>query len=303
MTDTMTGTLRFLTDDAGPTEGVVTIFLDDESKPVTVLNRSMIARLDATIDLVERMNPAGVVLATSHGRVFVAGADLREISELSDGELDEYLADGQRVLGRIAGLSCTTVAAINGAALGGGLELALHCDALLAMTPENPDKPYRVGLPEASLGLCPGWGGTNTLPARIEPGLAIGATACGSTFTFDEAVEFSMMESVHADRESLLAAARSRASKRKVDRNGGPNEPINLSMPEYSPSARTALARVRADVPKDDAAEAVLTCAEAGLHGGWGEALKQERKSLIALRGSETTQAKIKAFFDRNTSR
>ncbi len=299
----MTDTLRILTDDSGPTAGVVTIFLDDESKPVTVLNRAMLARLDAALDGVERANPAGVVLATSHGRVFVAGADLKEISELPDGELDEYLAYGQRVLGRIAGLGCTTVAAINGAALGGGLELALHCDVLLAMEPEKPDKPYRVGLPEASLGLCPGWGGTNTLPARIEPGVAIGATACGSTFTFDEAVEYRLFESVHAGRESLLAAARSRASKRKVGRNGGPNEPINVSMPEYSPSVRTALARVRGDVPKDDAAEAVLTCVEAGLQGGWAGALEQERKSLIALRGSESAQAKIKAFFDRNTSR
>lgn len=299
----MPDTLRILTDDSGPTAGVATIYLDDESKPVTVLNRAMIARLGATLDEVERMNPTGLVLATSHGRVFVAGADLKEISELPDEELDAYLAEGQRVLGRIAGMGCTTVAAINGAALGGGLELALHCDVLMAMEPENPDKPYRIGLPEASLGLCPGWGGTNTLPARIEPGLAIGATSCGSTFTFAEAVEYGMFESVHPDRASLLAAAKTRVHVRKSERNGGPNEPINASMPEFAPSVRTALARVHGDVPKDDAAEAVISCVNAGLAGGWGRALEQERASLISLRASESTQAKIKAFFDRNTSR
>ena len=293
--------LRIERDSAGPAGDIVTIYLDDPAKPVTVLDRAMIARLDATLGEIGA-DPAGLVLATSHGRVFVAGADLQEINDLSDDDLATYLAEGQRVFGRISALSCCTVAAINGAALGGGLELALHCDVLLGVSPENPDKPYRVGLPEASLGLCPGWGGTNTLPARIEPGLAIGATSCGSTFTAPEASNLGLFESMHPSREALIAAAQKRAQDRKPARAFDSGEPINITDPEIAPRARTAFDRIKADLPQSDAAYAVAECVQAGLANGWQEALDHERTSLIALRKTETAKMKIKAFFDRNTS-
>lgn len=294
--------LRIVRDDAGPTAGVFTIFLDDPGKPVTVLDREMIGRLDATLDMIGDA-AAGLVLASSHGRVFVAGADLKEISDLPDEDLDEYLAQGQRVLGRISAAPCCTVAAINGAALGGGLELALHCDALLGVEPANPDKPYRVGLPEASLGLCPGWGGTNTLPARVEPGRAVSATSAGRTFTAFEALEHGLLETLHPDRDALLAAAKTLAAGPKPERGGRAGEPRNISDPEIAPGVRSALARFEREAPHDAAAEAVVSCVKAGLDGGFASALAHERESLIALRSTETARTKIDAFFARATSR
>lgn len=294
--------LRIARETEGRATGVVTLYLDDPDRPVTVLDRAMIRCLDAALDDIERDRPAGLVLATSHGRVFVAGADLKEINGFSDADLDEYLAEGQRVLGRIAALPCHTVAAINGATLGGGLEVALHCDTLIAMEPGDPGKPYRIGLPEASLGLCPGWGGTNTLPARIEPGLAIGATACGSTFTISEAHEAGLVGTLLPSRDALHTEARRRAATRKPERSI-PHEPLNAGMPEIAPRVRTALDRISGDLPVSDAAAAVAGCVEAGLAGGFREALEHERVALIRLRGSETARARIKAFFDRTTSR
>lgn len=288
--------LRIMREGAGASTGVVTIFLDEPDHPVTVLNREMIARLDATLDEVGD-SLAGLVVATSHGRVFVAGADLGEINRLSDAQLDDYLATGQRVLGRIAALPCMTVAAINGAALGGGLELALHCDSLLAMEPTRPDKPYRIGLPEASLGLCPGWGGTNTLPARIEPGMAISLIATGATLTVLEAHEAGLLDRLYTTREELLSAARARAAQPKPASTGAHSEPINVSFPEISARVRTALARVENDLPADASASAVLEAVKAGLAGGWRHALEHERRSLISLRSTEATRSKIKAFF------
>lgn len=287
--------LRIERDDTGPAGGVVTIWLDDPERPVTVLNRSVIERLDMALDqLGTELN--GLVLATSHGRVFVAGADLAEIDGLSDDELDAYLSLGQRVFGRIAALPCCTVAAINGAALGGGLELALHCDVLLGMTPEKPDRPYQVGLPEASLGLCPGWGGTNTLPARIDPSIAIKATAQGGTFPVAEAAELGLIEQLYANREALHAAARERAAAG----SSAANEPLNISSPDVTAGVRDVMDAVEKDLPDTDAARAVAECVKAGLSGGWRQALACERERLIALRKTETARERIKAFFDRS---
>lgn len=291
--------LRIQRDDTGPATGVVTLYLDDPARPVTVMSRNMVERLDTTLDEIGD-SPAGLVLATSESRVFVAGADLAEINDLSDEDLDAYLADGQRVLGRIAALSCPTVAAINGAALGGGLELALHCDVLMGLKPANPDKPYRVGLPEASLGLCPGWGGDNTLPARIEPAGAIKAIAAGATWTAFEARDAGLLESFHDSRESLLEAAKIRALELSSVKSGACNEPINISAPKVSPVVNEGLGRVRNDLPKTEAAQAVVDCVTKGLHDGWRSALALERVCLVELRKTDRAREKIEAFFARS---
>lgn len=290
--------LRIERDDTGHAGAVVTLYLDDPAKPVTVLNREMIARLDAALDEVGDQ-PDGLVLATSHGRVFVAGADLGEINDLSDDELDAYLAEGQRVLGRIAALPCVTVAAINGAALGGGLELALHCDALLGLEPENSEKPYQIGLPEASLGLCPGWGGTNTLPARIDPATAMTATAAGKTFSVLEARELGLIERLFPTRDELLEAARALAGEPKSPRRTERGAPRNVSDDEISTRVRDALARIEGELPRTEAAGAVAACVKAGVSEGWRAALQRERRELIALRKTDTARERIKAFFER----
>ncbi|MFM8818881.1 MAG: hypothetical protein ACKOHI_13625, partial [Phycisphaerales bacterium] len=72
------------------------------------------------------------------------------------------------------------MAVIHRAALGGGLELAMHCDALVGTLPGEGEKPWLVGLPEAGLCICPGWGGTQMLPARMDPKTAMVATASGA---------------------------------------------------------------------------------------------------------------------------
>ncbi len=300
MEECMAQPLRIERDDTGPAGAVVTIYLDDAATPVTVLNRDMIARLDASLDVIGK-EISGLVLATSDSRVFVAGADLGEINDLSDGDLDDYLAEGQRVFGRIAALPCCTVAAINGAALGGGLELALHCDVLLGLEPHNPDKPYPIGLPEASLGLCPGWGGTNTLPARIDSAKAIKATATGTTFSVTEALELGLVERLYATREELLSAARERARNANPDGGAEPGSPRNITDSAVASRVTAALAHVESELPDTDAAIAVVSCIRAGLSGGWRAALESERRELIKLRKTPTARERISAFFARTS--
>jgi enoyl-CoA hydratase len=100
------------------------------------------------------------------GKVFLAGADIKEMAPFTRAQAIEYAELGQSVLNAIERLPSITVAAINGAALGGGLELALACDFRIAV------KSAKLGLPETSLGIIPGWSGIPRLARLVGPSQA-----------------------------------------------------------------------------------------------------------------------------------
>lgn len=287
--------------------GVVTLTLRS-SRPVVVLEWSLLKAINSALDEIESGGALKGFVLASDSRVFIAGADLKEIAGLSERELDEYLAFGQHVYGRIARLPCTSVAAVNGAVLGGGLEIAMHCDHLIgtapkaspAGTPEKPSRPYPVGLPEAGLSICPGWGGTCLLPARIDAGRAITMTATGKTFTAIDAREAGLLEELvepAADQMAFLAKARQLAMKPKSAPRA---EPIAITNADRRAAARAAFEKVRAELPKSQAANAVADCIEQGLARGWQACLDAERKHLIRLRGTDEGKAAIKAFLEKN---
>lgn len=273
--------------------GVATVWLDQPSRPVVVLDRSLITRLDAALDALPG-DATGFVLASRCPRVFVAGADLVEIDGLSDAELDAYLSLGQRVFGRIADLPIPTVAAVTGATLGGGLEIAMHCDELVAFEPAAEAKPYPVGLPEAGLAICPGWGGANMLPARMDPKDAMERTATGTTMMIGEAVGAGLFAATAGSKAGTLAAAQELARMPK-DRRGGIG-PRNISW-EPGP-VRAALESV--SWPQTKASAGVRACVEAGLEGGWAAGLAAEKDTLISLRSTPEARAALEAFFAKS---
>jgi len=278
---------------------VVTLTLEQPGKPLVILNRELLQRLEATLDAIGN-EIGGLVIRSASDRVFVAGADLQEIDGLNDDDLDAYLAEGQRVLGRIAALPCATVAAVNGAALGGGLELAMHCDSIVALRPAEGARPYQLGLPEAGLGILPGWGGTNLLPARIEPGRAIGLTASGGSLKPDEAHKAGLADELADSPDALLAAARTRAAAPK---RHAASTPRCVSDAGVRDAVGDALSRVRADLPDTPAARAVADAVAVGLDKGWQAALDAERELLIKLRRTPESKAAFKAFFERSAKR
>lgn len=287
--------------------GVVTLVLRS-ARPVVVLEWSLLKAINRALDeIADGGALKGFVLA-SDSRVYIAGADLKEIAGLSEKELDDYLAFGQHVYGRIARLPCTTVAAVNGAVLGGGLEIAMHCDHLIGTapkpgTPEKPSRPYPVGLPEAGLSICPGWGGTCLLPARMDAARAMTMTATGKTFTAIDAREAGLLEELvepaggAGDHSALLAKSRQLALKPKPAPRA---EPIAITNAERRAGAKSAFDRIRAELPKTQAAAAVADCIEQGITRGWQACLDAERKHLIRLRGTSEGTAAIKAFLEKN---
>jgi 3-hydroxyacyl-CoA dehydrogenase/enoyl-CoA hydratase/3-hydroxybutyryl-CoA epimerase len=148
-------TIRFDRD----ADGIVTLTLDDPAQSANTMNEGFIVSLAATVDRLEaeREDVTGVIL-TSAKKTFFAGGDLNDILRSEPGQAEAVMANVTRIKGplrRLETLGKPVVAAINGAALGGGLELALACHHRVAVNANS----VQIGLPEATLGLLPGGGG------------------------------------------------------------------------------------------------------------------------------------------------
>ena len=285
--------------------GIVVLWLEQPGKPVVVLDEDLIRTLDRTLDQVPS-NADGLVIASAAPRSFVAGADLKSIQSLTDAGLDAYLKLGSRVFARLASFRFPTAAAINAAALGGGLELAMHCDGLIGAPPAtrddgSPGKPYPIGLPEAGLSICPGWGGTNLLAARMNPTAAIRATAAGQPMTSDQAIDAGLFDAVAPSSDRLIETARAWVrSQSSPTRDGAPlrwigRKPVAAGVLDAVESLRDELV--------GEPAQAVLDAIDAGLTEGWSAALAVERDRLIRLRSRPAGAAAIEAFFARSAGK
>jgi enoyl-CoA hydratase/carnithine racemase len=154
-------------------DAIATITFDQPGSKVNVLTRAACTEWEAAlVDLSKRSDLHGLIIESAKPGIFIAGADLKEFADVPSPDhppTRQYIELGLRMCELLESLPFPTAACIDGAALGGGLELALACDYRLAGT--NPKT--RLGLPEVSLGLIPGWGGTQRLPRLIgvEPAL------------------------------------------------------------------------------------------------------------------------------------
>ncbi|KQX65173.1 hypothetical protein ASD48_19005 [Streptomyces sp. Root1310] len=151
---------------------VVTLVLDDPDQSANTMNAAFIDSLDATVDLLEaRSDSLRGVIVTSAKKTFFAGGDLRDLIAVTPETAGASFEAGMRVkraLRRMETLGVPVVAAVNGAALGGGYEIALACHHRVVL--DRPDA--RVGLPEVTFGLLPGGGGvtrTSGGPTRPTP--------------------------------------------------------------------------------------------------------------------------------------
>ncbi|MBL9141481.1 MAG: enoyl-CoA hydratase/isomerase family protein [Phycisphaerae bacterium] len=283
--------------------GIVTLWLDpNPAKPrggVVVLDSWLIDAIAESCAAIKREGCTGLVLASASPRVFVAGADLAEIDALDDAALHAYLERGAAAFAAIPALGVPTAAVVHRAALGGGLELAMHCDALIGRQPDADEKPWLVGLPECGLGICPGWGGTQMLPARIDAETALVATANGSPWKctaapaglFDRVLPpGSTVEHMIAEASAWITAAPTCSASTAPRRTLGPADANRV---------RTAVAAARAIVPTSEHSAACFDCVEIGISKGWTAAVAAERAHLVRLRHTPEARAKLQAFLSK----
>ena len=177
---------------------VVTI----DNPPVNALSQAtldQLARAFAGLDDDEAVR--AVVVAGAGSRAFVAGADIRELAALGEGQAALlFAAKGQALLDRIEGFAKPVIAAIDGACLGGGCELAMACHIRVASARAV------FGLPEINLGIMPGFGGTQRLPRLVGRSRALALLLTGDTVPADEARALGLADRLTPSGEALRSA-------------------------------------------------------------------------------------------------
>jgi len=182
--------------------------------PANALSRGIIAEVDAVLDEVENDDTVRVLVLHGEGRFFSAGADIKEFTEVGSGDEFSKLANnGQQVFERVESFSKPIIAAIHGAALGGGLELAMSCH--LRFVTESA----KLGLPELQLGLIPGFGGTQRLPRYVGVAKAAEMMFTSEPISGTEAVQWGLANRAFTDEallEETLKVAKKIAKKSPV---------------------------------------------------------------------------------------
>ena len=199
---TVTDDFNFLNYEVSDNVAVITVNRPDA---LNALNSDVLFELSVAFELAEADLEVKALIITGTGRAFIAGADIANLQKLSDPFSGrEASLGGQDVMNSLAALPFPTIAAINGFALGGGLELALAADIRVA------SNEARMGLPEVSLGLIPGYGGTQRLARLIGIGRALDLIYTGRHVKAEEAMQLGIVNRVSDD---ALATAKEVAAQ------------------------------------------------------------------------------------------
>jgi enoyl-CoA hydratase len=198
-------------------DGLAVITINRPDK-LNALNAGTIRQLDVVVREVQDDEAIRAVILTGAGeKAFVAGADIAELSQMGPIDGVQVSRDGQQTFRMLERLPKPVIAAVNGFALGGGLELAMACHIRLASAKA------KFGLPEVKLGIIPGYGGTTRLPRLVGRGRALELMMTGDMIDAAEAYRIGLVNRVE-EPDALLDAARTMA--RKMMANG----PIALAL-------------------------------------------------------------------------
>lgn len=229
-------------------DGAVAVLRIDREEALGALSRGLVTRLAEYLAELRNDRSVRVLVLTGTGRGFVAGADIAEYGSASPAVFDDYQLLSRAVFTALATLPQFTIAAVNGYALGGGMELALCCDLICA------SQRAKFGLPEVKLGLIPGGGGTQRLARVAGTRFAKEAVATGRFYRPEELAARGVVSRVCPPEELMTAALELahgiagnaplavQAAKRVIDR--GVESPLDVGL-SLEQDALFALFRTR----------------------------------------------------------
>ena len=289
-------------------DGVAWLLFDAPGKRVNTLSYQLLDWFDGQLATLAGQPLRGLVLRSAKPDTFIAGADIEELERLSDRTaVRELLRRGHELAGRLAALPFPSVAAIHGACLGGGLELALCCDWRVASEHEKT----QLGQPEVQLGLIPGFGGTQRLPRLIGVAAALDLILTGRQVSASRARRLGVVDEVcHPAILDRVAVGLLARGKRRGSR-GGAGAKLELGSRVADLLARTPLGhklvfdKARAETLKKTeghypAPLRAIDVVEKGLRLPLAEALAVEAEVFVELVVSETAKSLIGIFFMKN---
>jgi 3-hydroxyacyl-CoA dehydrogenase/enoyl-CoA hydratase/3-hydroxybutyryl-CoA epimerase len=274
--------------------GVAWLSLDKVEASANSLSRAVMEELDSQLATIESRLPRALVVTSGKRSGFVAGADIKEFVGIqSPDQAYGTIRQGQQVLERLAALKCVTVAAINGFALGGGLELALACRYRVSAD----DSSVTLGFPEVQLGVHPGLGGTVRAVQLIGPIAAMDLMLTGRSVRPQKALQLGLVD-------RIVPAAQLRQSAGEIAL--APPPPRRLSLKDRLlnlPIVRPILAgQMRSQVAKRARREhypAPYALIELWQRfGGHGpQAFEAEARSMATLLCTPTSRNLVRVFF------
>ncbi len=289
-------------------DGLAVLEFDTPGEKVNKYSRPVMHELERVLDgLAARTDVKALVLISRKPGIFIAGADVNEIATADAGSDPEMIRGGHRTFNKLANLPFTTVAAIEGACVGGGCETVLSMDWRLAS--DSPKT--QIGLPEIKLGILPAWGGTTRLPRMIGLAGALDIILAGKVLdakrarkagVVDEVVPAVLLEEVAKGyaRKKIGAKKRSNAGP-----GGGPVRVRVASLAERileGPAKGVVFSKARASVMKETkghypAPLAALAVVEKGFGAPFQTALGYEEEGIGTLIGTPTMRNLVGLFF------
>ncbi|MBL4661496.1 MAG: enoyl-CoA hydratase/isomerase family protein [Alcanivoracaceae bacterium] len=280
---------------------IAIVLLNQPNSPVNVLSASMLKDFENLINTIEEdAEIKAAILYSEKADCWVAGADIKEFMAMqSSDEAEELSRGGNKLLSRLANLNKPVIAAINGATLGGGLELAMACHYRIAST----DKKTIFGLPEVKLGLLPGGGGTQRSVKLVGLRNALDMLLTGKNVYPFKAKKIGLIdELIH--KEGLLQAAikvaqtlATKGSNRKARKKGMLDkvlEGTSFGRNFVLKKARETVSRkTRGNYP---APLKILDCVEIGQDSGFAAGLEAESAGFAYLHGTEACKSLIGLF-------
>jgi 3-hydroxyacyl-CoA dehydrogenase/enoyl-CoA hydratase/3-hydroxybutyryl-CoA epimerase len=280
-------------------DGIVVLKFDRPDSPANIFDLETLAELESHLDeLAKEGATRGLIIASAKPGIFMAGADLHSIRKMNVEEVKNFIQRGQDVFNKLAALTFPTVAAVHGAALGGGYEVCLACDWRVAST----DGATKLGLPETKLGIIPAWGGCTRLPRLLSVPKALDIILGGKVLPARQALRAGLVDEV-VPREHLLIAARRWLGRGKHPRGFAHSAPVNAVVDAViAPGARHEVYRkTHGNFPAiDKALEVVLKGSSS-----WDEkdSLEREREAVSELIASATTRQLLNLFFLQEKAR
>lgn len=259
MTSSVTGT-EFVRVEVDRSVAVLAV----DRPPVNALDLELVRQVTATVTAVAQHGDVGAVVITGTGSRFVAGADIKMMRELDHSTFAGFISAIQRAFDDLEAVPLPTIAAINGHAMGGGLELALACDLRFAA------EGVRLGLPEVRLGLLPGAGGTQRLAEIVGKGRALEILYTGRSLTPEEGLQLGVINRVVPERTLM-------------------RETVDFAA-ELASGARQAMAEIKASVL-------------ARFDGGRRSAGRAEAAGVVRLFGTSDAEEGLAAFVAKRPPR